>query len=109
MILDSNNLRAVNVHDTIDTMYIYWPFADDKSCENFDLYYYTDNDFNPEDTQIDSIPWYEWSDAEILRQTLFDGHEYKKRFTLHDEGTYWPCSVLIQEDVAGQFYTVRIH
>jgi hypothetical protein len=107
-LLHSGNLRAVQVHDTIETMCIYWP-SDDDSEGKSELYHYSDIDFEPAGTRLDHIPWYKWSDAELLHLKSLDGHDYTKDFTIHEEGTYWPCSVLIQEDSEGRYYTVRIH
>jgi hypothetical protein len=51
--------------------------------------------------------WVELEDEEIMGRYSDDGSEYEGDYSSHSDETYWPCSVLHEEEDGS--YTVRIH
>lgn len=89
----SGDLRQVVEHSTIFTGCMYWT---------------TDDDMDPS-YEIDDEDWEEYSDEEILLWYSDEGSEFVGFYSEHEEGAYWPCSIISSEDEYGSYFTVRIH
>ena len=68
---------------------------------------------NEEDSENDPYAdWKSWTDEKILEEFADDGEDFvysELGYIDHAEYSHWPCSVLKEEDVDEERYTVRIH
>ena len=54
-----------------------------------------------------NLGWVNWDDEDILDKFADDGSQYQGDYSSHGDETYWPCTVIRQEE--NETYTVRIH
>jgi len=93
-LLVSGDLRKSVQSPAIFTVCAYWITDDDY-----------DESYEEEDPEWEEEP----SDEELFRVFSTNGDFFQVDYQNHADGTYWPCSVALQEDEEGTRYTVRIN
>lgn len=93
----SGDLRNIVVNNHLFTGCQYWL---DEEADTHEFY---------KDTSIGD--WRKLSDDQILERFSDDGRDYSKgvSYSTHESWSYWPCTVVRQEDDGDGLYTVRIH
>ena len=91
-LLVSGDLRQRSDHQYLFTGCAYWYSEEDDEEQYFQE--------NPN--------WTGLSDEQILQLYSSDGGLFQTNYTRHEDGAFWPCTVIRPEDDHGTKYTVRI-